>query len=720
MTSKRHVTLRNASRTAGALLWLFAAPGSIGAQDGPVVCWGGSPTTVCTEQLGNFTQISAGGHSLGLRPDGTIECWGGNPFPGGECAVPSGTFTQIAAGGNHSVALRTDGTLACWGDNDWGQSIPPAGTFVRVAAGMDHSVAIRTDGTVACWGRDSWGQATPPAGTFVDIAASYYNSVGIRSDGTLACWGDNSEGQCLVPSGTYTQVAMGEWGGVALTPGGSIECWGWDPYYGQCDEKPAGSFVEISAFFNHIVARRASGTVVCWGVPGSDPCDGKPCGYFSQISAGANYTLGIVATGSTQEPDIPDQCSLYLSKWGDGLGDWPAQQGIAHDGQYFYTSGGTCGPLGATRIVKWDPDPGGSDGWNFVTQNKAVDECMPGVTTCLPTCHIGGIDVANGSVYAVLSDFSPTSPVTAGYLRSFKSLDLSLQWELDLSPLISAYDFEDFAGVGVGPEGYLYVVTYQSDPAKSTYIFQVNPSGGALEAVYPIETTKANGIDIVDGVIYVAVDLSPGFPDPEPRGAIEVYEELCDVSPGAPTERRIFDIPPGAYFAKHAEGLAVVSDDEIWTAQWTHAVKLGTGGQPDPFCHGPSGLVADASTLSLAAGGTQTLELGAGMSRGGEAYIVLGSETGTSPGIAYGIDTIPLNLDPYLLFTLNHPNTPPLGDSLGFLDASGGAVMTIAVPPGFEPGLAGVVLDHAAIVFDLASGPAVSFVSNPTPLVLLP
>ena len=100
--------------------------------------------------------------------------WGGNEH--GQCDVPSGRFTQVAAGCDHSIGLREDGTIDCWGRNIMGQCDAPEGVFKSVAANGWHSLAIREDGSVAYWGRRD-GESREPEGVFVQLAAGGSHSV---------------------------------------------------------------------------------------------------------------------------------------------------------------------------------------------------------------------------------------------------------------------------------------------------------------------------------------------------------------------------------------------------------------------------------------------------------------------------------------------------------------------------------------------------------------
>lgn len=104
-----------------------------------------------------------------------------------------------------------------------------------------------------------------------------------------------------------------------------------------------------------------------------------------------------------------------------------------------------------------------------------------------------------------------------------------------------------------------------------------------------------------------------------------------------------------------------------------------------------------------------------------DPYLLLGSLNGTAPGIPVDGVVLPLNFDlGYLAFTLANPNTAPLANSLGMLDATGQGSATFSLPPASDASLAGLALHHAYLVFDLAGAPSVAFASNAEPLTLAP
>jgi hypothetical protein len=127
----------------------------------------------------------------------------------------------------------------------------------------------------------------------------------------------------------------------------------------------------------------------------------------------------------------------------------------------------------------------------------------------------------------------------------------------------------------------------------------------------------------------------------------------------------------------------------------------------------------DATSVSLLAGGSQNMTLGTSAAHSGMLYMILGSATGTSPGVPVGSLVLPLVADSYLQFTLLNPNTLIAG-SLGFLDGNGQASAVLAMPPGLDPGLAGVTLNHAYAVVDLGGSFQVVHTSNADSLALTP
>lgn len=122
--------------------------------------------------------------------------------------------------------------------------------------------------------------------------------------------------------------------------------------------------------------------------------------------------------------------------------------------------------------------------------------------------------------------------------------------------------------------------------------------------------------------------------------------------------------------------------------------------------------------ISIATGGTQELRLAAGAARAGHVYLLLGSISGTSPGVPLDSFVMPLNFDIYTSLTLNTPNSSFLPGSLGFLDANGRASAAFTLPPAV-PVAGPLDVHHAFFTLDLATF-AVSFTSNAALVRLVP
>ncbi len=127
-------------------------------------------------------------------------------------------------------------------------------------------------------------------------------------------------------------------------------------------------------------------------------------------------------------------------------------------------------------------------------------------------------------------------------------------------------------------------------------------------------------------------------------------------------------------------------------------------------------LFASASSLPVAAGGTLTFTLEAGLANASNFYAIVGSATGTTPGVPLGAFTLPLILDGYFDLLLSSPNTPPFSSFQGFLSPTGTATAAINLPPGLTF-LLPVTLYHAAVVADPFGA---TLVSSAIPLTFTP
>ncbi|MEM7202546.1 MAG: aryl-sulfate sulfotransferase [Planctomycetota bacterium] len=109
---------------------------------------------------------------------------------------------------------------------------------------------------------------------------------------------------------------------------------------------------------------------------------------------------------------------------------------------------------------------------------------------------------------------------------------------------------------------------------------------------------------------------------------------------------------------------------------------------------------SDKKTLSTSAGGTVQYDLVAGSPFEDDIYLLLGTVSGTSPGIPFGGKKIPLNPDGYLTYTLSVRGSPLFVAQGGVCDAVGSATTQLVIPPGLFVGLEGLEMHHAFVVID--------------------
>lgn len=181
----------------------------------------------------------------------------------------------------------------------------------------------------------------------------------------------------------------------------------------------------------------------------------------------------------------------------------------------------------------------------------------------------------------------------------------------------------------------------------------------------------------------------------------------------------------GWYFGETLAYVGDVNGDgagELAVGERNAAGAASLGGGVQLFSLRLRDLRPDVTTLSLSQGGQQKLRLRPGAESGGSIYVLLGSATGIAPGFPLdgptGSHVLPLVFDTYTNATLLGPGAW-LTPHVGILSESGIGLVTLTVPPGAPPGLAGDALQHAFVLLDPVTL-GVTRTSNAAPLVFLP
>jgi len=126
-------------------------------------------------------------------------------------------------------------------------------------------------------------------------------------------------------------------------------------------------------------------------------------------------------------------------------------------------------------------------------------------------------------------------------------------------------------------------------------------------------------------------------------------------------------------------------------------------------------LHTDVDTLSAATGGVVKFDLNVGPNHRSQAYWLLGSLS-TTTGTNLGSVHVPIDYDELFQLSIDLANTSLLVNSLGILDATGSAAITLDTGGPFDPALAGIDTFWAAYVW----GAGLDYGSNATVISLLP
>lgn len=286
-----------------------------------------SPTLV-TGLTDAISVVAGADFTCARRAPSTVSCWGNNEVGqlgnGTKLVRPSPTdvekltdVAEVVAGSLHACARRAGGTVACWGANHRGQigdgsllnrvvpvEVAQLSDVLQLAAGKAHTCARRVDGTVACWGHNFYGQVgdglgenyhlvpfvVPGLHDAVEISAGHYHTCVRHSSGDVSCWGQNLKGQlgdgsfvdhasprAVLRMKDVVQITAGGYHTCARHTDSHVSCWGYNEF-GQLGDasvqsRPTPVSVVgltdatdvIAGRFSHTCARRASGSVACWG-----------------------------------------------------------------------------------------------------------------------------------------------------------------------------------------------------------------------------------------------------------------------------------------------------------------------------------------------------------------------------------------------------------------------------------------------------------------------
>ena len=174
-------------------------------------------------------------------------------------------------------------------------------------------------------------------------------------------------------------------------------------------------------------------------------------------------------------------------------------------------------------------------------------------------------------------------------------------------------------------------------------------------------------------------------------GVTDILRPSTDLGPGTAHKSAEF----GAAMAREGDRMLVGAANAVVDgfAQHGLAFEIDLAG---PRCS-DFDLSGAPGVLSIVNGGRHVFSLHTGVPGG--LYLVLGSLSGTTPGVPVGGLTVPLVQDAYSLITLAQAGQPPFLQTFGTLDAEGRAQAALDVARDTWPNLIGLDMHHAGLAF---------------------
>lgn len=280
-----------------------------------------STSTPMKINYADIKQVSAQRHSAAaVTNDGSVITWGdGSYYDLGHGdrdnvyapKVVEGLtdIQKVAKGKNHTLALDSSGNVWGWGNNSSGEvssalsgkvynptKISGISNVVDIAAGTGFSAAIKSDGTVWTWGKTEsvlgrTGTSAPGQVDGISSATKIMcgeNFAATLSGTTLYTWGANVCGQLgngttiesstpVSVSGSFTDISASKEHILAIATSGRLYSWGKNSVgqLGLNDKtnrtKPTlvnalgGTVVSIGTGYNHSMAILSTGMLYTWG-----------------------------------------------------------------------------------------------------------------------------------------------------------------------------------------------------------------------------------------------------------------------------------------------------------------------------------------------------------------------------------------------------------------------------------------------------------------------
>lgn len=419
--------------------------------------------------------------------------------------------------------------------------------------------------------------------------------------------------------------------------------------------------------------------------------------------------------------------------WEDALGspaghDYGVDVAVHPEGLFAYLLGQvassiacpTCATASDLIVVGWDAATG-ARAWT-----TEWDSTLPGATP-VPD-HAGELELSadGSSLFVSGKSYLPIPTSGTSIVLNLSAWTGALRWDntVDLGVYTGSA-----TGMAVSPDDSRLVVTgtFQSplldpDGLQDRTVLYDAATGDVLwgsslalgyDGHWPVDAVWSAARD----EILLAATVEPQFGGPDTFDGRDALVAGLDPLDGSVTWYATYHGGSSAFTGDMAVDVHVREDDGAVLLAGLESVPQSNDLRSFATALRRPTLFGSTETLSVSAGGSTTFELEAGEASFFGLYLLLGSLSGTSPGLVVDDELLALNPDAYFWSTLALPNTPPLSSSLGLLGPGGVATATFTLPPASNPALAGLSAHHAFLVFQ---GLEASLASNAVETQLVP
>jgi hypothetical protein len=242
--------------------------------DGRVTCWRDGKLVEIAAAARAI--VVAGDHACAQREHGDVWCWSAsNPLP--LPAAHADGAIALAGHGREIAAVMADGEIVAWDPStDRRLPAPRLPGIVKLAIGALETCALGPQ--LVCWKEETPASRREVPLRALDVVVGGSLACALTAGG-VACWGQDHRRTTrpieVAGLADVVQLSAGGRHTCARRANGTVACWGerltdaWSTMLKLCDLRPVDvaidDAIELVVAGRNACARRKTGTVVCWG-----------------------------------------------------------------------------------------------------------------------------------------------------------------------------------------------------------------------------------------------------------------------------------------------------------------------------------------------------------------------------------------------------------------------------------------------------------------------